>query len=277
MTIVALPVFFQGSVAVSRKIIVSLAAAMMMATVVLWYFYWVPFLQSIGHHNYFFMGVTIREGILYILSHPVAFAKRFFVDSFKYVGVAALAIGGFLAFKKGKLRIALSFSIPLVAMLLFITKLGFAFTLNGYYFVTVVPVLCFVTGYGLSMLSDRRMQLALLGIVAIENMANQVHLFQQRPYYEPLLQLEQVMNEAGSQPRDLVAVVNPDTSPMAIYFSHRKGINLAEEEARNTQKMAELKSKGFKYLIILKTYFPESTAFDYQVAYDSDEFKIYKL
>jgi 4-amino-4-deoxy-L-arabinose transferase-like glycosyltransferase len=275
LTVLAAPML-DRTILWNRKIAVSLMALVVISIVCLWYFYWVPYLNSIGLSGYFFMGKPISEGVREILSNPIAFLREFFETPLKYVGGLLFVLTIFYAFWKKRGLELVALGMPLFAFCIFLLKSGDAFLMNGYYFLMIVPPIAVIVGFGVALLKSRRLQLILIFIVAVENIANQIHVFQVRPTYQPYTQLENIFDSLGSSNQDLVAVANGDGSPMAIYLSHRKGWNVSVDFLKNEQNVKQMLERGCKYILILKVTFGD-TELPYTTVFNSSDFKIYKL
>ena len=85
--------------------------------------------------------------------------------------------------------------------------------------------------------------------IAIEGIANQQHDFFLKPSAQHLLNLESDLNQI-SQPNDLIAINSGDV-PTPMYFAHRKGWILHQEDLLNVSYLEDLKSKGVKFVVVL--------------------------
>jgi hypothetical protein len=73
---------------------------------------------------------------------------------------------------------------------------------------------------------------------------------------------------------DLI-VINGGDSPQSMYFAHRKGWTVKEEDLQE-QKLQELKSKGAAYLVIDQHY--TNKRFDQlPLVFENVDFLIYRL
>ena len=62
-----------------------------------------------------------------------------------------------------------------------------------------------------------------------------------------------------------------------MYFAHRKGWVEPNENILNENYISELKIKGLKFIVILKTCFGENIDLKYEVFSENNDFKIYRL
>ncbi len=85
--------------------------------------------------------------------------------------------------------------------------------------------------------------------IAIEGIANQQHDFFLKPSSQQLLNLESDLNQI-SQPNDLIAINSGDV-PTPMYFAHRKGWIIHQDDLLNESFRDELKEKGLKFIVVL--------------------------
>lgn len=263
-------------VAIARKFALVGSAVVILALVIAWYFYWVPHLNSIGMGGYFFMGAPIKEALAQLLEQPGAYLLEIYEAPLKYIGGTLFVISILLAIRQHKGTVVAVLCLPFLVFCLLLLKIGDAFLINGYYFLLLVPSMAMVVGYGISLLQNRKVQLAVIILIAVENVGNQVHIFQVRPAYQSYPGLEKIFDRLGGSD-ELVAIGN-EGSPMARYFCHRKGLNYRLDFFQNPENIASLRQNGFTYVLIIKreTGF-ENVNLEFPVVYDSDEFKVYKL
>jgi 4-amino-4-deoxy-L-arabinose transferase-like glycosyltransferase len=274
LTVLLLPILSKDH-PLNRKILLSCAAVVILTTVLAWYFIWVPHLNTIGSY-YFFMGLPITEGLQDIIQEPGKFAKRLFDDPLKYTGSALLISSIYLSFKHKKFLALFAFLIPMVAFSVFVLKSGRWFYINGYYFLMLVPSIVLLCGFGLSLIKNKTWQIVILLIVAMENIGNQVHVFEIKKPYIPYVGLEKVFDELGASRKELIAVGCDNCSSAAIYMSHRKGWILQAEQL-DTPHIRTLQKAGLKYILIQKKLHGINVDLPYQEIYNSEDFKIYKL
>lgn len=162
--------------------------------------------------------------------------------------------------------------------MVFILKSGWGYYVNGYYFVMFLPAMTFMCGYGMSIIKNKKLQLAILVIIGIENIANQVHVFQIRDSYVAYIDLENILLQANVGKKDLIAINNPEGhNPTPMFMAHRRGWNLPNDYLSKEENRAYLKVNNCKYILVLKKQYGEDVDLPLQEIYDSDDFKIYKL
>jgi hypothetical protein len=167
----------------------------------------------------------------------------------------------------------LVFFFSFAAFCIIIFKAGYTFYHHNYYIIPFVPVMALVAGYGLSREILSRYAVILLVIVSVEGIADQQHDFRIKEKYERLLQLEPDLDKISG--RDALICVNTNY-PTPIYFAHRKGWRVSNEELRDPEYMQDLVSKGLRYIIILKRCFGTEVKLDnHRKLLENEDYCIY--
>lgn len=275
LTVLVFPIF-NSKIPLQRKVMVSLCSILIFAAVCIWYFYWVPYLNTTyGYLDHFYMGVTFKEGIQAILGNLGVVLKRLYDTPFKYVGLAAFLAALFLVIKnRDWIRLGL-FLIPYFAFLVILLKTGTSIIGDTYYVITAIPAMAFITGAGLSFIKNRKIVAAIVVIVAIESLAAQIYDFRLRQPYKSLATLETIMDSV-SQKNDLIVVTGGAHNPTTMYFAHRRGWTISYPEAENSEYMADLIKRGCKYIVIPRLLY-EDIQLKYTKVHESEFFRIYKL
>jgi 4-amino-4-deoxy-L-arabinose transferase-like glycosyltransferase len=274
LAVLILPIL-QLKFSVKRKTIVSALSILIICIVSVWYFYWVPYLNSIGV-GYFSMGFPISMGIQDIINEPLLFAKRFYDSPLKYSGAIAALISFFFAIKNKRINLLLAPIILIAAYFVFILKSGRWFYINGYYFVMYVPAIALLAAIGLSYLQSK-LKIIFFIIIITENIVNQVHVFNINNAYLFYTRLESTFDIIGSDRNDLIIVGCDNCSSTAFYMSHRKGILMTENELLDSSQIELFRNRGFKYIMIQKQLFGIDVALPYEIVHDEPDFCIYKL
>lgn len=274
LTCLAIPLFLRH-IPLTRKIIMSLCSSVILASVCYWYFIWVPYLNSTYHFGgYFFMGMPLYNGIRELINEWSPALQQFFITPLKYTGLVVFLISFYMLFKNKHWVGLAAFIIPTLVFLVFVIKSGRWFAVNDYYPLVSVPFFAFLVGLGLAQIKSKTIATALLVIISIEGIANQIHVFKIRQPFTSLLTLESALNEI-TLPNDLIAI-NSDGSPTPMYCAHRKGWNVTNEHLANEQNIENLKRDGCKYIVVLKI-FNSNINLELPKVYDSEEFSVYKL
>ncbi|MES2780448.1 MAG: hypothetical protein V4651_11175, partial [Bacteroidota bacterium] len=211
-------------------------------------------------------------GVLELRTHLPQVVEKFYADAMFYTGFAACVAGIIIAsIKKEKwlYRIILPVSI---VFLLYIGKSGYRFYHHSYYIVTFVPVMCFLAAYALQFIKRTNLQLMLLGVIMLENIANQQHDFRFKQSEAYKLSLEQLADET-SKPNDLIAI-NGGQNPQELYFTHRKGWTLKEEQL-TPESIDSIAQLGCKLLFI--NLHNSQIRFHYPVVKTTNYYLIYSL
>jgi hypothetical protein len=278
ITVMAIPLIHK-SIPFNRKIRLSIVSILILIIVILWYFYWVPILNKqylFGGH--FFMGTEFLKGLSQLVEYWPKALKQFYDAPLKYVGFILFLGCIFLCIKNKLYKALMTFAIPFIAYLIIIIKTGEMFTVNYHYPLLFIPSMAFIIGVGLSKIKNTRVVYVILFIVALENIANQVHLFKIKNSFLPFTKLEEIVTKCGIKSDDLIAINGYHehlSSPM--YFAHRKGWNVPGDELTKTEKIEELTKLGCKYVIILKNELGYNLELPHTRIFDSPDFAIYKL
>lgn len=274
LTVLALPML-DKSIPLSRKAWLAVVSTIVLASLVWWYFVWVPHLQTIGFSTHFFMGMTFTEGLRAIMGEFLPVMDRLFLSPIKYTGFVALIASLFVVIKRKHWISLLCFLIPAAAFLLIFVKTG-SYIAHGdnYYVITLIPAIAFIAGYGISLIDNRKLAVAALVIISVESMADQVYDFRIKPEFKSMEGLEALMDQ-HSQRGDLIAINCERDYPTAMFMAHRRGWTMPAELA-DPAVVDNLKSRGCKLILILKEHYGDLDL-PYPVVYDSESFKLYSL
>lgn len=221
--------------------------------VLVWYFYWVPYLVDNFGFWHFFMGKSFGQGFSEVLQNMPATLGRFSNTALKYLGFAGFLFGLIYALvKKEKLVVAL-FLLSFFTFCLVIFKSGFSFPHHDYYVIPFVPVMALVAGYGLAKIANPKIAIILLIAISLEGIANQQHDFRLKDKDLYLLNLETELDKISH--RDDLFIINSSDYPTPMYFAHRKGWVDSNEMIESPAYINELVVKGLAYILILKSGF----------------------
>ena len=208
-----------ASIAFQRKVLFVFLSVVALLPALWWYFYWVPFLvETYGFWHFF-------------------------------IGFGLFVWGMFSVYHQKARRIFWIFAVPLCSFSIVILKAGYTFPHHSYYIIPFVPVMALVAGFGLSSIDNKKLRIFLMTAIAIEGIANQQHDFFLKPNSQQLLNLESDLNQI-SQPNDLIAINSGDV-PTPMYFAHRKGWIIHQDDLLNESFRDELKEKGLKFIVVL--------------------------
>ena len=259
----------------SRKIIFSIASLIALTPVLIWYYYWVPYLVEYYGFWHFFMGKSLVQGVSEISDNLALTFKRFYDTALKYSGFVLFLFGLYVSIRqKDKILICLFIACTL-SFSIIVFKAGFTFPHHNYYVVPFVPVMALIAGYGLSHIKNIRLAAVLLFIVAAEGLVNQQHDFKLKDKDLQLLNLERDLDEFSDR-SDLV-LINSGEYPTPMYFAHRKGWVDHNDRIMDHDYINSLQDKGLKYIVILKKSFGTEIMPEYEKILETEDYCIYKL
>ena len=155
-----------------------------------------------------------------------------------------------------------------------IFKAGFTFSHHSYYIIPFVPVMALIAGYGLDKIKSSKIALFILILISIEGIANQQHDFRIKEKDRSILTLEKDLDKVSNR-NDLI-LINSGLYPTPMYFSHRKGWINSNDEINNEDYIKKLRSKGLKYIVILKKCFgTEMRLTKHDMVFENDSYIIY--
>ncbi|MEO8474011.1 MAG: glycosyltransferase family 39 protein [Chryseolinea sp.] len=160
---------------VERKMWTSLFSAGVLACIVGWYFFWIPYLNdTFGYGDHFTTGCPLLSmGWDEIKSEWPRILQKLYIVPMEYVGFL-LFIGSIIYILWRRQWVVLMlFLIPYLCFLLVILKTGKSIISDQYYILCVIPVMAFVAGYGLAQVPNRKIMLFVLTAVVVENIIGQ--------------------------------------------------------------------------------------------------------
>ena len=270
-SLLIIPIFIK-QIPLSRKLIVFSVTIVGFLIILLWYFYWVPYLVSENKFQIIFPK-GFMEGLNDLYQLRIKTLERFYYSSLH----SFLAFGCFLAglvvvFIRNNIFLKMAVSIVTLSFFLFIIKAGSFFSNHSYYIIAYTPLMALVSGFFISTIKWRYGWI-LLVLIAIEGIANQQHDFFIRDSERYKLTLEQIADSYIG--KNELIIINGGDSPQQIYFTNRKGWTVENEVITDIAKMDELTQKGAAYLIVNKHSFGEDL--DFLQIYVDKHFVIYKL
>lgn len=260
-----------------RKITVSIFSLFIVSAVCWWYFLWVPHLNStFGFEEHFFMGLTYEEGWNRILGDWPRMLKRFYSTPFKYIGFGIFSIAIFSLLVKRQWTPLKVFIIPFLLYWVLMVKTGTSMLGDHYYLITVIPSMSFIIGFYLAHLKKRNLVIMILLAISIESIADQIYDFRIRQPFQSLAKLESIVDQI-SQRSDLIAINAPEEhNPTPMYFAHRRGWNAPGSSLSDSNYLRQIRSKGCKYVVVVKKLFGDLTL-EYRIVHESEDFRIYDV
>lgn len=274
LAVLLLPVL-DKAVPVGRKVWLSAATAFALIPVAWWYFFWSPKLVEDYGLWHFFMGKSVTEGASEIWHHMGKTFYRFYFNAMNYTGFALFLAGMVMAFIKRQKLVLRILGLAFVPFLLVMLASGETFYKHDYYVVPFVPVMAMVAGYGVSLIGNARWRVAVLAVVALENVLNHHSQFVIRDNRKPMMALEQTF-DAFSDRGDLICI-NSGQDPTVMYFTHRKGWVASNEQLQDSSFVAELKEHGCRYMLVMKKVFGSEVQLPMDMITDNEDYAIYRL
>jgi len=275
LSILVLPFFF-GKSSVSARVWLAVGSCVVLGLVSTWYFVWVPYLteqfQFTGH---FFMGMPLRAGAMELLDHWRDALRRIYDTTMKYTGFVVFVGGLMTLIYRRQVLVLAVFLMPVLAFSVVIFGSGYNFILNPYYVAMLAMPMSFVAGWGLAQLPRAWMAVLIVVAIAGEGIGNQIHVFHIREPYTALTHLEAALDSVSNRD-DLIAINGTaygDPTPM--YMAHRHGW-VEANDFFTPAAIDDLRAKHCRFIVIAKTVYGDVNL-DLPVAFDSEDFKIYKL
>jgi hypothetical protein len=130
-------------------------------------------------------------------------------------------------------------------------------------------------GYGISIVANQRLKVLIIAVIMLEGILNQQHDFFLKPKDAAILSLERTLDRF-SEPNDLI-LINSNDFPTPMYFTHRKGWIATNGQISDERYIESLKTKGCRYIVILKQSFGSDMALKYRQVYNDEFYSIYRL
>ncbi len=258
---------------ITTKSLLSFFTAIAIIPSIVWYFYWVPFLNKEYGFWHFFMGKPMTQGLQEILADMNKFLEKFYGTTLFYVGFIVFVMGIFFAIRHKHKLLLWTTGISLVAILLIMLKSGQTFAHHTYYMIPFIPAMALVAGYGISTIPIRYISIALLTGIIAEGTLNQYVDFKIPEKHIGILNLEKDLNHF-SEKEDLI-IINSRNVPTPMYFAHRKGWVTDNENIKNEEYINGLKLKGLKFIVVLKKAFGTEIKLPYTRVLNNENYTIY--
>lgn len=258
-----------------RKVWLAIVSVVVLLPVAWWYFLWVPHLVSDYGLWHFFMGTSLTEGAVEIWHSMGRTLYRFYFNAMNYTGFAVFVGGLVMAFVKRQRLVLRILGLTLAAFIPVMLASGETFVKHDYYVVPFVPVMVMVAGYGVSLVGNKKWRTVLLVAVAMENILNSHSQFIIKDNRQPVLALESTLDGFSSR-GDLICI-NSGQDPTVMYFTHRKGWLATNEQLQDEAFVYDLRSRGCKYVLVMKRVFGSDVSLSYEKVFDSDDYAIYAL
>lgn len=237
-------------IALYRKFWFGLVSVVGLIPVYYWYYEWVPYLVETYGFWHFFMGKSMYEGLAEIMTHIPETLSRFYETAMQFTGFGMFLLGLIWAIKYKNWSLLYIVIVCLLGFSVIILKAGFTFYHHSYYIIPFVPIMALVAGFAISKIKNSKLLVVILLAIGVEGIASQYQDFFIPEKKLRILQLEADLDSV-SNPKDLI-LINSGKYPTTMYFAHRKGWIEYNEKIKDINYLNELKTKGIKYIVILK-------------------------
>ena len=241
-----------------------------------WYSYWVPHLAEQYQVSHFYMGTGLRNGFRELTPHIPLLLKRFYTTALRHIGFALslFGLGWALVRRDRQILTILLFCFPPFLAVILVS--GYNFAYHTYYIIPYVPVMALLAGVGLKAIKPHSLAIFLMVAMCLEGVAAHQHDFRVNDRNRTLLGLEADLDCCSK--RDALIAVNGSGSPTAIYFAHRKGWSLSNDELRNQAYIENLQKRGLQFIVILNDVLGATpVTLDLPRVIENDSYTIYRL
>lgn len=264
------------NIPLKRKVIFSSLSVIGLIPSVVWYYYWVPYLVQKYDFWHFFMGKRFDLGFFEIMQNLNETLSKFYETALKYIGFVVFIYGLVYSIIKKDRKIYLLFALTFLSFCVIIFKAGYTFSHHSYYIIPFVPVMALIAGYGLTTTKNSKIAFIFLLAICVEGIANQQHDFIIKENDKGIVNLEKDLDAISSR-NDLI-LINSGNLPTPMYFSHRKGWVDSNEKITDKKYIESLKSKGLKFIVVLKRSFGSEVFLpQYNKVFDNEDYCIYGL
>jgi hypothetical protein len=272
LSLAIIPVL-KTSLGKKKRVIILTALLSAIFVIGFWYFYWEPYLLQ-TYKNQLYFPRSLWQGLNELIANSYwTFDKFIFVALHSFVALGFFIFGCYQAIKQRNQMILLVFCITLPVQFFFMLKAGFVFSTHDYYILSYVPIMALIAGFGLASVKWVNIAWVFALFIMLEGIANQQHDFRIKKSNLYLLDLEKVSDKISSR-NDKIAITG-GLNPQGLYFAHRKGWGITNEDLCNQAFILNLKKEGCKYLFVNRH--DSDLILMYQLVFKNYNFCIYRL
>ena len=282
-----LPLFWIGQIDIRTKMIVFAGAFFSAIPAMLWYFYWVPYLNTFGYP--WFISKGLMEGLMEIIPLWRLLLEKFYFTSFySFIALAAMIYGIVVCAVHQEKIFWIGITAVTLVFAFYIVKTGAVFPQHTYYVIPFVPVMSLFVGFGLSSLTrfrfGNKLPNALIFLIILEGVSNQMHDHFVKRSETYKLTLESEVSQ--HIPKSDLVVINAGVNPQELYFLHRKGWVALNEQVLDPNQMNRWIKLGAKYLVINKSSLNQWATLDVvkssgisdgNLVFENEHYALYKL
>ena len=119
---------------------------------------------------------------------------------------------------------------------------GLIFSTHDYYMIPFVPVMALFAAYGLLQICGGWISYAVLAVIMFEGVFNQQHDLFLKESEKIKLEYEVIADQFCD--KDELVIINGGIGPQSMYFLHRKGWSVNDEDLSDLNYLDELHKKG---------------------------------
>ncbi len=220
----------------------------------MWYFIYCPYLNDTFGLRYFFMGISIKEGILSYLSLDLwlGMIKKLFEDVVGWLLLPFFIYGIVLVLKGIKkfsiIHISYIFGVPLIVFLGLPIVIGKHYIVHSYYLFAAIPAASIFVAIALNnILKKWRKSWIFLILIFLTFFATHFYTYRKN---KDLKELEKIIPRINGEStiKDLFVVEN-NGQPIYLYFINRKGWSIDKYSIHDSEKLKYYYNKGAKFAL----------------------------
>jgi hypothetical protein len=281
------PMVWMNQIHRKTKILIFSGAFLSILPAIVWYFYWVPYLNTFGYP--WFISKGLMEGVLEILPlWQLLFEKFYFTSFYSFLALAVMIYGVIVCAVKRDKAFWIGMASVTMVFVFYMIKTGSVFPKHTYYVIPFVPVMCLFVGFGLNSLSGLRfgnkLPNVLIFFIVLEGVSNQMHdhFIKKSEMYKLTLASE----VSKHIPKSDLVIINSGVNPQELYFLNRKGWVALNEQVLDHNQMNTWIKKGAKYLVFYKSSYKNwvtldimktSVTPDVELVFENEHYALYKL
>lgn len=225
------------------------ASLPVLASIVIWYFLWVPhLLETYGYHLYF--PRNLQTGAAELWHERSDGIEKFVFEAFRsFMAFCAFVAGLCICAGTRGWRAWLGGAAISLVFLFFMLKTGSVFAHHSYYILPFVPLMAVVAGFAIARIPPK-FRWAVLLLICAESVGNQAYDLFPPARNRFLLGLEAIADHYS--PAENLVVVNGGMDPQHMYFLHRRGWSVSDEECRDPERLREWAREGATCLFVIQ-------------------------
>ncbi len=276
VALLALPVFFDRSIELKRKLWLAAGGIVAVAAMSAWYFVWIPWAEIEYQHKWFFR-LSLAESWHQVTVESWNNTKtRFFPIALQSQAAFFFFLAGLvwmLAKKQWKLTtVWLLYS---AVFIVFILQVGKVFSEHEYYIMPYIPAMALLAGLGLNAIAKNDwLFIALLAALAAEAIYRQKEDFFIPWQEKKFLNLKAIVDSVVPEGAE-IATSDGDGNPKMMYMAHRRGWTDKPSRMVDTSWLNGEATVGLHYAVYERLKIKDSIP--YPQLYLDNDFRIFKI